>query len=117
MFQCLTNQLPFHEETVSDTIDAICKGTIDYAKYHLSDLAKDLLKRLLHPDPSKRLNTRSIHTTHLFPPLDALNHLFLTTQEEVKIRVQNQLKCHDDIIVHDGFDSNSQILFTCLANS
>ncbi|CAK57191.1 unnamed protein product (macronuclear) [Paramecium tetraurelia] len=91
LYQLLTKELPFQDETAHGTIELICKAQF---KDHpaLDKVSKDLLSRLLWIDPKKRFNAD-----------EALKHLWFQNKE-----IKQQ--CMDDMIVHDGLVNNSSLI-------
>ncbi|CAD8112692.1 unnamed protein product [Paramecium sonneborni] len=57
LFRILTGQFPFFEDSVLGTIEKILKGTFEFNE-NISLLAKDLIKRLLNPNPIQRLSAQ-----------------------------------------------------------
>lgn len=55
LFRILTGQFPFFEDSVLGTIEKILKGTFELNE-NISLLARDLIKRLLDPNPTQRLS-------------------------------------------------------------
>lgn len=58
----IAGKLPFFDESILGTIEQIRNFKITFNSKRwtkISNLAKDLLKRILHPDPSKRLSAES----------------------------------------------------------
>ncbi|CAD8179524.1 unnamed protein product [Paramecium octaurelia] len=97
LYQLLTKQLPFQDETAHGTIELICKAQFkDHSA--LDKVSKDLLSRLLQIDPKKRLNAA-----------EALQHIWFQNKEMIQ-------QCMDDMIVHDGLVNDSS-LFIQLSQS
>ncbi|CAD8082282.1 unnamed protein product [Paramecium primaurelia] len=57
LFRILSGQFPFFEDSVLGTIEKILKGTFELNE-NISLLARDLIKRLLDPNPSQRLSAQ-----------------------------------------------------------
>ena len=55
MFQCLFGKLPFYEDTICNTIEAIKEAKIELPD-DVDKVCKDLLKRMLNPDPCLRVS-------------------------------------------------------------
>lgn len=59
LYALLAGKLPFDEEIISSLFNKIKRG--DYQMpHHLSDEVKDLIRRILQPDPIRRINISQI---------------------------------------------------------
>ncbi|CAK60938.1 unnamed protein product (macronuclear) [Paramecium tetraurelia] len=57
LFRVLSGQFPFFEDSVLGTIEKILKGTFELNE-NISLLARDLIRRLLDPNPAQRLSAQ-----------------------------------------------------------
>ena len=59
IFEMLTGMPPFFEEDQNKMFDKISKGKLEFPKsVKMSKNCKDLIQKLLHKDPKKRLGSK-----------------------------------------------------------
>lgn len=57
---------PFYDNNPFGIYEKILSGKVDWAR-HLDLVAKDLIKRLLVPDRTKRLGNMKVSTYYIYP--------------------------------------------------
>ncbi|CAK57827.1 unnamed protein product (macronuclear) [Paramecium tetraurelia] len=105
MFQCMTGQLPLHENTMSDQIQLLKTPELWNFKNKVKDeslSAQNLLFRLLSADPKKRIT-----------PIDALTHPFIEKNHiYTTLAMLSSTKLFED---DDGFANKCKSLQTSLS--